>query len=150
MINQQKTHSNEQVDKFAEALAAARQMQQEWLNYGLDFVHLYVEDVDGDWLETWGNDEILGNPVLDTIKEFLVSDDDVAVLVRKYVGERSLFDIAVNLAEYWQIPEIDRRVSAVQNLLAGKDDDCDAICEVNDIHLFNLANSLLAILTEII
>jgi len=147
MANQQETRSyDNQIDTFAEALETARQMQQNWLTYGLDFVNFYVEDVDGDWLETWGHDEILGNSQLDTIKEFLVSDDDVAVNTREYLGERSLFDFAVSLEESWRISETNDRLSAVRNLLA---------CERNsvntdDLRLLDLANSLLVKLAEIL
>ncbi|MBE9004307.1 hypothetical protein IQ259_04500 [Fortiea sp. LEGE XX443] len=136
MPNQSETASYEgQLDKFAETLATARKMQQDWLTYGLDFVHIYVEDVDGDWLETWRHDEILNNSLLDKIKEFLVSNDAVAVQVRQQLNERSLFDFAVNLAESWRIPEDRERLSAVKNLLAGDDAD--------DRKLFDLANNLL-------
>lgn len=135
MPNKSETASyGEQLDKFTQVLATARQMQQDWLTYGLDFVHIYVEDVDGDWLETWGHDEILGNPLLDAIKEFLVSDDAIAIQVRQQLGERSLFDFAVNLAECGRIAEESERLSAVRNLLA--DDDVD------ERKLLDLANAL--------
>jgi hypothetical protein len=136
MPNQREiTSCDGQSDKFTEALATARKMQQDWLIYGLDFVHIYVEDVDGDWLETWVNDEILGNPLLDSIKEFLVSDDAVAVQVRQQLGERSLFDFAVNLVECWQIPQESERLFAVRNLLADHD--------IENENLLELANNLL-------
>ncbi len=158
MANQRETNSYEnQVDEFTEALATARKMQQDWLNYGLNFIHLYVEDVDGDWLETWGNEEILNPHLLDTIKEFLVSNDDVAVRIRKYLGEQSsvtgasltLFDLAVNLEECWRIPEAHSRLSAVKNLLAvaGNRSDFDIN---DDVELWHLTNSLLAKLAEIL
>ncbi|MCC5636188.1 hypothetical protein LC593_10025 [Nostoc sp. CHAB 5844] len=135
MPNQRETASYEgQLDKFAQALATARKMQQDWLTYGLDFVHIYIEDVDGDWLETWGHDEILGNPLLDAIKEFLVSDDVLAVQVRQQLGKKSLFDFAVNLAECERIIEQSDRLSAIKNLLA--DDDGD------NVEVGNLANQL--------
>jgi hypothetical protein len=119
MLNQQQVHSNNQVeDRFAEALATARKMQQDWLTYGLDFVRLYVEDVDGDWLETWGEDEIASNHCLNEIKEFLVSDHDVAVKIRANLGEKSLFDLAINLEESLSIPVVEKRFIAVRNLLA--------------------------------
>ncbi|WP_445630990.1 hypothetical protein [Nostoc sp. DSM 114167] len=146
MPNKRETHCNNQVDTFAEALATARQMQQNWLTYGVDFVNIYVENVEGDWLETWGHDEILGNFQLDTIKEFLVSNDTVAVRVREHLGERSLFDFAVNLDEVWKISQIDDRLSAVRSLLAGEGNSVDT----NDIRLVDLANSLLVKLTEIL
>ncbi len=158
MANQRETNSYEnQVDNFTEALATARKMQQDWLNYGLNFIHLYVEDVDGDWLETWGNEEILNSQLLDSIKEFLVSDDDIAVRIRQYLGEQSsmpgasltLFDLAVNLEECWRIPEVHSRLSAVKNLLAvaGNRSDLDIN---DDVELWHLTNSLLAKLAEIL
>ncbi|MEH2449025.1 MAG: hypothetical protein V7K18_25540 [Nostoc sp.] len=147
MINKRETHScNNQVDAFAEALATARQMQQNWLTYGVNFVNFYVEDVDGDWLETWGHDEILGNSRLDAIKEFLVSDESVAVKVRQYLGERSLFDFAVNLEESWKISQTNDRLSAVINLLASQENSIST----DDIRLLDLANSLLEKLAEIL
>jgi hypothetical protein len=146
MANKRETHCNNQVDTFAEALATARQMQQNWLTYGVDFVNFYVEDVDGDWLETWGHDEILGNSQLDTIKEFLVSHDSVAVKVRHHLGERSLFDFAVNLEESWRISQSNDRLSAVKNLLAGEGHSIDT----DDIRLLDLADSLVVKLAEIL
>jgi hypothetical protein len=147
MANKRETHCNNQVDTFAEALATARQMQQNWLTYGVDFVNFYVEDVDGDWLETWGHDEILGNFELDTIKEFLVSNDSVAFRVREHLGERSLFDFAVNLEESWRITETNDRLSAVINLLAGEENNIDTD---DDIRLLDLANTLVVKLSEIL
>ncbi|MEH2168717.1 MAG: hypothetical protein V7K41_19080 [Nostoc sp.] len=146
MPNKRETHCNNQVDTFAEALATARQMQQNWLTYGVDFVNIYVEDVEGDWLETWGHDEILGNFQLDAIKEFLVSNDSIAVKVREHLGERSLFDFAVNLEESWRISGVDDRLSAVRNLLAGEGNSVDT----DDIRLVDLANTLVGKLAEIL
>ena len=37
-------------------LEGARQIQQDWLKHGLNFVDIYIDDVDGDWLETWGEE----------------------------------------------------------------------------------------------
>ncbi len=146
MANKRETHCNNQVDTFAEALATARQMQQNWLTYGVDFVNFYVEDVDGDWLETWANDEISGNYRLDAIKEFLVSNDSVAVKVRQHLGERSLFDFAVNLEESWRISESNDRLCAIRNLLAGEGNSVDT----DSIRFLDLANILLVKLAEIL
>jgi len=140
MRKQQETKSNSQVDQFAEALAAARKMQQDWLTYGIDFVHIYVEDVDGDWLEKWGNDDIVGNCQLDHIKEFLVSNDEVAVRVRQLLGTSSLFDFALNLEELWRIPEAHHRLSAVRDLLVNEGNNLD----------MGLADSLVVKLDEIL
>jgi hypothetical protein len=148
MLNQQSTNTSAQVDKFTEALASVRKMQQDWLQYGINFLHIYVEDADGDWLENWGNDEIdeidkiLDDALLNSIKEFLVSDDYGAVKIRQVLQNQAarsansltLFDLAVNLVECCQInPEIDR-LCAIRNLLAwvGK----------GDAELLDLANHL--------
>ncbi|MEG4208734.1 NACHT C-terminal helical domain 2-containing protein [Microcoleus sp. S13_B4] len=54
----QGTHTVENnLQKVWEELEAARKMQDEWMNYGVDFVDLYVEDAGGDWLEKWGKCE---------------------------------------------------------------------------------------------
>ncbi|MGM3306387.1 hypothetical protein ACSQ6I_10455 [Anabaena sp. WFMT] len=134
MVNQQEMNSITQVDEFAEILAAARRMQQDWLENGLNFVHLYVEDVDGDWLETWGDDEI-SNSLFDAIKEFLVSDDDVAVKIRYYLRDESLFDLAVNLEESLRIYRGDEKLCAVRDILISNGDICHQ-------ELFDLANNL--------
>ncbi|UKO97536.1 hypothetical protein [Nostoc sp. UHCC 0870] len=143
MANQKETNSyNNQMETFTEALATARQMQQDWLSYGLNFIHLYVDDVDGDWLETWEHDEIFANPVLDHIKEFLVSDDIVAFKLRDYLGDRSLFDLAVNLEEMWRITPSTDRLATLKNILA--------IGETDDGEISDLADSLLTKLTEML
>jgi hypothetical protein len=146
MAHQRETSSCNNVDSFTQALATARQMQQNWLTYGVDYINFYVEDVDGDWLETWGHDEILGNSQLDAIKEFLVSHDNVAVKVREYLGERSLFDFAVNLEESWRISQTNDRLSAVRSLLAGEENSIDT----DDIRLLDLADTLVVKLAEIL
>lgn len=135
MLNQKEMNSITQVDEFAEILAAARRMQQDWLEYGINYVHLYVEDADGDWLETWGNDEILGNGLLDVIKEFLVSNDDVAVKIRYRLGDHPLFDLAINLEECLRICGEDAQQSAIRDILA-------RYLHIYDLELVDLANSL--------
>lgn len=40
-------------DKALEMLAEIRKREQDKLNFGSDYVHLYFEDVEGDWLENW-------------------------------------------------------------------------------------------------
>ena len=133
MVNQQQTNSNAQLENLTEALAVARNMQQDWLNYGLNFVHIYVEDVESDWLENWGDDQI-SSPLFDAIKEFLVSDDDVAIKIRKYLGDISLFDLAVDLEECLRISRDDDQISAVKDVLAGDFD-------IDDLELLYLADN---------
>lgn len=133
MVNQQQTNSNAQLENLTEALAAARNMQQDWLNYGLNFVHIYVEDVESDWLENWGDDQI-SSPLFDAIKEFLVSDDDVAIKIRKYLGDISLFDLAVDLEECLRISRDNDQISAVKDVLTGDFD-------IDDLELLYLADN---------
>ncbi|QLE56973.1 hypothetical protein [Nostoc sp. TCL26-01] len=144
MANQKETTNSykNQVDKFTEVLTTAREMQQDWLQYGLNFIHIYVDDVDGDWLETWGNDGTYHSSILDHIKEFLVSNDLDAVRLRQHLGERSLFEIAVNLEECWQIPDIEQRLLAIQHLLT------DVL--TGEVEISGLADSLLKKLAEIL
>lgn len=51
------TSTQNNLDNFNQALLQARQMQDNWLQYGVNFVDLYVDDIEGDWLETWAEDE---------------------------------------------------------------------------------------------
>jgi hypothetical protein len=54
-------NSNNQ-SKFEIALQALelnRQMQRDWEEQGIAFIDSYVEDVEGGWLEKWGEDETL-------------------------------------------------------------------------------------------
>ncbi|MFM2061827.1 MAG: hypothetical protein RLZZ507_1497 [Cyanobacteriota bacterium] len=136
MLNQKEMNSITQVDEFAEILAAARRMQQDWLEYGVNYVHLYVEDADGDWLEKWNDDQILGDSLLDSIKEFLVSNDDVAVKIRQNLKDRPLFDLAIDLEECLRISREDAKTSALRDILTRH-------LHVGDIDLLDLANSLL-------
>ncbi|MFO0408949.1 MAG: hypothetical protein ACK50H_02175 [Dolichospermum sp.] len=133
MVNQQQTNSNAQLENLTEELAVARNMQQDWLNYGLNFVHIYVEDVESDWLENWGDDQI-SSPLFDAIKEFLVSDDDVAIKIRKHLGDISLFDLAVDLEECLRISRDNDQISAVKDVLAGDFD-------IDDLELLYLADN---------
>jgi hypothetical protein len=41
------------LEKARAALRAARQYQQDWLEHGVDRVHKYFDDVEGDWLENF-------------------------------------------------------------------------------------------------
>ncbi|AUT02046.1 hypothetical protein CLI64_17565 [Nostoc sp. CENA543] len=49
--------SSSEVD--ADYLAASQQLQLDKQNYGADYIHLYVDDIDGDWLENWDWEEDL-------------------------------------------------------------------------------------------
>jgi hypothetical protein len=44
-----------------ESLKAARELRRMRRKYGINYIYLVVDDVDGDWLEQWGEDEILNS-----------------------------------------------------------------------------------------
>jgi hypothetical protein len=89
-----KTSSEERAKfpTFLKHLEEARQLQIDWMSYGLNCVDLYVEDVDGDWLEKWGDDEeeVQRQKVVTAITEFLKSRDWVAVRIRKQFKDQLL------------------------------------------------------------
>ena len=130
MQSNDKHQPSSNLPSFAEALAAARQMQQDWLEHGVDFVDLYVEDVDGDWLEEWSEDEpaengsdsglpersIEQNLFIESVVTFLMSDDPVAIEARPFWENRPLPEIANHLERCLTLPESDRPY-AVQDLL---------------------------------
>lgn len=66
MVTTSTTLSNqERLEKVFQALQAAQQLQEDRLTWGINHINLYVENVDGDWLERWGEDEEeLGEKVL--------------------------------------------------------------------------------------
>ena len=51
------TPSQDRVAKALQSLRAAQKLQEDRLNFGVDHINFYVEDVEGDWLERWGEDE---------------------------------------------------------------------------------------------
>ncbi|GGA23709.1 helix-turn-helix domain-containing protein [Okeania sp. KiyG1] len=54
-----------------------------------------------------------------SVREFIESDDEVAVKVRIKLANKSLSEIASELEKMWQISDEDDRRFAVKNLLAG-------------------------------
>lgn len=57
MSHEINTSSQDKVKKVLQSLQAARMLQRDRLMFGVGRVNRYVEDVDGDWLEKWGEDE---------------------------------------------------------------------------------------------
>lgn len=137
MVTEAQVFSQDRFEKFSEALEEARRMQQDWMTHGLDFVHLYIEDVEGDWLERWGEDEealvretpdspavsacqpVVGALAVEAVRAFLESDDSVAVKVRERLTDISLSEMAAQLEKCLSIPEEnDQRLFAVKTILA--------------------------------
>ncbi|MEL7244633.1 MAG: hypothetical protein AAGM40_20200, partial [Cyanobacteria bacterium J06573_2] len=71
------------LDKFIESVEAAQKLQNDIVRYGLEAAYKYAEDVDGDWLEKWDEDETVQTNFVESVTTFLESDDWVAVSVRK-------------------------------------------------------------------
>jgi hypothetical protein len=57
MVKERPINSQEKFTQFLQHLEEGRQLQQDWINHGLDCVDLYFENIDGNWLETWGDDD---------------------------------------------------------------------------------------------
>lgn len=57
MVKQQSTDYAERLEPFFQAVEEAQRFQDDLLRYGLEAVHLYVEDVEGDWLEQWQEED---------------------------------------------------------------------------------------------
>jgi tetratricopeptide (TPR) repeat protein len=56
-----------------EALEAARELQRLRRSHGVNRIELLVDDVDGDWLEQWGDDEVLGSEEFQEKLDFFVA-----------------------------------------------------------------------------
>ncbi|MBK1989936.1 hypothetical protein A0J48_020780 [Sphaerospermopsis aphanizomenoides BCCUSP55] len=57
MVNEKLTDRQQRLKTVLRNLEAARQLEDDIMKYGLDAAYLYCDNVDGDWLETWGDDE---------------------------------------------------------------------------------------------
>ncbi len=146
------TEPQERLEQFLQHLEAARQLQRDWMNYGLDSVDIYFEDIDGDWLEKWGEEEAEQTP-RESLTTFLNSDDWVAVRVRKQLIDKPIPEIAAKLEKYISFPQAEDRIFAVKNLLTagiisgGSYQDANELCEVQ---IQDLAAELLQKLAEIL
>jgi hypothetical protein len=162
MVSEKQNSSQDKLEKFSEALAEARKMQHDWMTHGLDFVDLYVEDVDGDWLERWGEDEedletvassLVGGSVVESLTAFLKSDDLVAVRVRNRLGNKSLLEVSAELEKCLNYSEEDDQLRAVKNVLAkgvSRSGNNRDFSDGNDeIELLDLAEDLLEKIAEI-
>ncbi|MEG4986746.1 ribonuclease III domain-containing protein [Microcoleus sp. BR0-C5] len=94
----QGTHTVENnLHKVWEELEAARKMQDEWMNHGVDFVDLYVEDAGGEWLEKWGKCE----EELELIKNKKVDIEAVKAAIKlSSFQQTKLLEIALNCRYY--------------------------------------------------
>ncbi|MDD1427791.1 hypothetical protein MEO94_25680 [Dolichospermum sp. ST_sed9] len=154
MINQEITERQKRLEQFLQHLESARQLEDDIMKYGLEAADLYFEDIDGDWLETWGDDD--DEPgYIEKITTFLESDDVVAVKVRERLQDKSLDEIIGGL-EYClsQLTEKDR-IFAAKDFLVGNvvvSGSCRASGNnsIDEIELLELAEDLMEKLSEIL
>lgn len=149
------TDRQERLERFLKAVEEAQKLQNDFLKYGLDCVNLYVEDVNGDWLEKWGEDEEaidsetpvsqslaltmtrVGVPVIEFISAFLASNyptavwaresnHSLAVRVQQQIKTEGLYGIIARLEECLSITDEYDRLRAATNILAGGAIDTEA------------------------
>jgi hypothetical protein len=155
MINQEITkESQKRLEQFLQHLESARQLEDDIIKYGLEAADLYFEDIDGDWLETWGDDD--DEPgYIEKITTFLESDDVVAVEVRKRLQDKSIDEIIGGL-EYClsQLREKDRIFAAkdflVGDVVVSGSSRASGNSSINEVELLKLAEDLMEKLSEIL
>lgn len=160
MATQRKTTRQDRLQEISNALEVSRKMQHDWMSQGLDFIHLYVSDWSGDWLERWEEDEAAiaseNSPAAESVTAFLEGNDPVAVQVRKRLGERSRSEIAEKLEHCLSLPtEDNQRLFAVKTVLADNGISVKSALattqeeEHEEVNLLDLAEDLLEKLAEI-
>ncbi len=55
-INPSNLSNKDRLERIWHLLEDAEKLQQQRINSGFDYVNLYVEDVESDWLKNWGED----------------------------------------------------------------------------------------------
>jgi hypothetical protein len=147
MVQDRTTNSQKKYEEFLQHLEAVRQLQKDLMTYGLDAAYLYFEDVDGDWLETWGDDD--DEPgYIESLTNFLESDDKVAVKVRQYLQDKSTSEIIEQLENCLCLLTEKDRLFALKDVLA---DDVNVLAsksnfsekQIDEIDLLDLAEDLL-------
>jgi hypothetical protein len=117
MVKEMSIDTQKRLDKFLESVEAAQKLQNDIVRYGLEAAYLYAEDVDGDWLEKWDEDENTQTNFVESVTNFLESDDWVAVSVRKQLQGKSLCKIATQLEDCLRLSELQNRVFAIKTVL---------------------------------
>jgi hypothetical protein len=154
MVQEKQSDRQQRLDNFLQAVKAAQKVQDDIIKYGLEAAHLYCDDVDGDWLETWGEDEDGQQSFVELVTNFLQSDDLVAMRLRKQIKDKSLQEIAVELERCLSLSEEEDRIFAVKNVLAGSvavaESNRGTINEMDEMELLDLAEELLEKLSEVL
>jgi hypothetical protein len=90
------------ISELQQHLEFARQLQYSRLTYGVDGIRQFVNDVDGDWLETWRDDDMKINYVsaiyYDFDKQLVVTTNfEHIVITVSGVTEEQAKDFMYNL-----------------------------------------------------
>ncbi|ALB39949.1 MULTISPECIES: hypothetical protein [unclassified Anabaena] len=154
MINQEITERQKRLEQFLQHLESARQLEDDIIKYGLEAADLYFEDIDGDWLETWGDDD--DEPgYIEKLTTFLESNDVVAVKVKERLQDKSIDEIIGGL-EYCLSQLTDKdRIFAAKDFLVGDvvvSGSCRASgnSDIDEVKLLELAEDLMEKLTDIL
>jgi hypothetical protein len=59
LVSIQDSGQDPKLEAARKSLEAAREIRQLRREHGADYIHLVVDDVEGSWLDQWGEDEIL-------------------------------------------------------------------------------------------
>lgn len=141
------------LDKFIESVEAAQKLQNDIVRYGLEAAYKYAEDVDGDWLEKWDEDETAQTNFVESVTTFLESDDWVAVSVRKQLQGKSLCEIATQLEDCLRLSDSVNRVFAIKTVLVESASFEKVNCNFSDgsdtVDLLDLAEKLVKRLERI-
>jgi hypothetical protein len=152
MRNEKITDRQQRLEEFLHAVEAAQKLQDDILRHGLDAAYLYVEDVDGDWLERWGEDEEEQQKIID-VTTFLKSDDWLAVRIREQIQDTLLCRFAVEVEKCLLISDPQERLIEVKKILSviitNGDSNCESNPETDESKLLYLAQELLNKLEEI-
>ncbi|MEQ9551658.1 MAG: hypothetical protein RIM23_18875 [Coleofasciculus sp. G3-WIS-01] len=178
MVTKQQNYSHDDLGAFSEALEKSRKMQQDWLTHGLDFVNLYIEDIEENWLDRWDDDEVtvessvtlaseqtfIEPSVVEFMSAFLASDYPAAVWAREsdhplamrvqqQMETEGLAQIIARLGDCLSIPDESERLHEATMILAGGvtvgEITRDSGDEEDEFKLFDLAESLLEKLAEL-
>jgi hypothetical protein len=154
MVKEIQSKKTDKFTQYLEHLEAGRKLQEDWINHGIDCVDLYFENIDSDWLETWGDDDD-EQGYIEKITTFLESDDVVAVKVRERLQDKSLDEI-IDALEYClsQLTEKDRIFAAkdflVGDVLVSGSSRASGNSDIDEVELLELAEDLMERLTEIL
>ncbi len=93
MTAQGTTTVEKNLQKVLEKLESARKMQDDWMENGINFVDLYVDNAGSDWLEQWGKAE--ADLEVDKVRDVSVESVKIAIDFPDF-QKTHLLEIALN------------------------------------------------------